>query len=173
MRYKRLIEVYMCNWKFASATPALRHVRQFLAFQPRLATATLVKLPWQKALEVLQVPINKHCWKSVWMNLDDLFHVFIDVFMYYVQHACAARWTFSWSCFMVSLHQGMRQLQMRINEFHCNAVLKASPWHQQGALLMRMANVQLKQDGWTVVWWQGFFSKKWCKWQSGSCDVNF
>ena len=32
MRYKRLIEVYMCNWKFAAATPALRHIRQFLGF---------------------------------------------------------------------------------------------------------------------------------------------
>lgn len=48
---------------------------------------------------------------------------------------------------------------MRINEFHCNAVLKASPWHQQGALLMRMANVQLKQDGWTLVLARFFFEK--------------
>lgn len=48
---------------------------------------------------------------------------------------------------------------MRINEFHCNAVLKASPWHQQGALLMRMANVQLKQDGWTLFDGKVFFRK--------------
>ncbi|CAK9082031.1 Uncharacterized protein SCF082_LOCUS39011 [Durusdinium trenchii] len=76
-------------------TDVLGTVGSDWASKPRLATTTLAKVPWWKAIAVLE---------------------------------------------------GMVTLQMRINEFHCNVVLKASPWRQQGAHLMSMANAQLEQD---------------------------
>lgn len=63
--------------------------------QPRLATATLSRLPWRHALALLQA---------------------------------------------------MQELKIKINAYHCNAVLKALPWQQQAGLLLDMAAIHVAKE---------------------------
>lgn len=102
------------------------------------------------------------------MNLDDLFHVFIDVFIL-CSTCCASRWRFSWSSKNGELPPRVWG-SCRCESTNSTAMLCWRPAHGTNKVPFWW--------GWPMFSWNRtvgrclmarfFFSKKWCKWQQCS-----
>lgn len=102
MRYKRLIEVYMCNWKFAAATPALRHVRQFLGFSATIGHCNVGQVAMAEgfggASGANQEALLKVCVDEFGWLVSCLYWCFYLMFNTPVRHVEHFSWSFKWCC---------------------------------------------------------------------------